>query len=303
MQISLAMHVFAQKIVQVEDCKGWHSIEENMHYNCNGGTLQGTNRECPNCKGSGLEPIAKNSMDIIKVKLGEGGQDDHNLDNIVRYIRTDIETPKFLAEYLDKLEEQCIRDVFHANSFSKRSVEKTATESGIDQENLYDAILPYVRNFEELFKFCMNTGLRLRDIQQSKFSIRFPDDFEIKTLGELIEDYKNSDGLPVAVRKSIRTRISRKLAASSKHADKLEAVRILHEPFVDKSSDDIKYIVGQNLTTIEKRILWANYDDILSSMESTFGEAWVNMNFELRQSYIDKSVEAMKAKLTPEIPM
>lgn len=298
LDITMAMHVFPQKIVMVEKCRGFQD-ENNFYHHCRNGVDTTTEKMCLNCHGTGNEPIAKNSMDIITVTMGDNKEDDRDLNNIVNYQRIDIETPKFLDEFISKHEDLCLRDVFPGNDLSHRGAEQTATEIKTDSEHLNDVLIPYVRNVEALFRFAMNIGLQIKDIptEKQKFSIRYPDDFDIRTLRELIEDYKNSEGLPVSVRKNLRKKISVKLSAASADSDKREAVRIAHEPFVDKSSDDIKYIIAQNLVDIFDKILWANYDKIMTKMEEFYGQDWYRMTHEMRATQIKSEVDSIMKSL------
>lgn len=297
LDMSVAMHVFAQKIQQVEMCKGFKG-EDGLVIQCNNGYQQGNmNAVCKNCNGSGHEPISKSAMDVITVAMGKKGDDMKDLDNIVRYIQTDVQTPKFLHEYITTLEQACVQDVF-PNNRNEKSVMASATEIKVDYEDQQDVLLPYNRQIEALWLFCMDIATQIKEVKNPVYNIRFPDDLDIKTLSDLLIDYKASDGMPVAVRKLLRKKISRKLSASDSASEKREAVRIMHEPFGEKKTDDIKYLISQNLVTIEQKVLWANYDTIMDELERLF-KNWFEMPMDLRQKEIDKKVAEIIAKLTP----
>ena len=298
MDISIALHVFPQKIQQVEECKGWTG-SDGIHTMCRNGFQVGSDKICPNCKGSGHEPIAKSAMDVITTRLGKKPEDDRDLDNIVRYIQTDITTPKFLLEYLKGEELACIQDVFPSKA-QEKSVMSTATEIKVDYEDQQDVLLPYNRQIEAIWTFCMDMATQIRDIDSPQYKIRFPDDLDIKTLSELLTDYKESEGMPVAVRRALRKKISRKLSVSDSHSDMRDAVRIIHEPFGDKKVEDIKYLIAQNLVTPEDRILWANYDRIMDKLELKY-ENWFAMTPAIRDMKIQEYVKSIMDKISPTV--
>lgn len=298
LDLSIALHVFPQKIQQYEECRGWIDPETKTPHYCKDGVLADMNDiTCPNCDGSGMEPVSKSAADVIKIKIGAHADEDHDLDNIVRYIKPDIDTPKFLDEFLTKHENLCLQDIFPGNTFSVKSTMKTATEVQVDYESQHDGLVPYVRNFEKLFTWVITLGMKLRDEPDPKVSIMFPDDFEIKSLAELIEDYRNSNDLPVSVRKALRRRIARKLSSGSKTEENKEAIRIIHEPFADKSESDIRYIISGNLAPVEKHILWANYDEIMTELEEFHKDAFYQMTTEMRSELIAQKVKQIQSKL------
>ena len=301
LDISLAMHCFPQKIQLVDSCRGWKNPDNGNLVKCNGGVAFGTNNEpCKNCGGTGDEPISKTGMDVILVRMGKNKDEDHLPSDMVHYAKPDIDTPKFLDEYLIKQEQLCFQDLFPENPRGERNGAKTATEIKIDEGNMSDAIMPCVRQFESMWNWAMHTGLNIRDINEPKANMRFPDDIDIKTLGELIEDWKQSEGLPVSVRKSIRKKIANKLSVGDNKTEKLEAIRIMHEPFIDKSSADIKYIFSQNYAKMDQRILWANYDEIMSACEKKNEDSWVNFSFDKQRLAIMTEVALIKAGLETE---
>lgn len=300
LDLSISLHVFAQKIQQVQACKGSMN-EGGIPVQCNRGYEQGSTNICKNCNGTGTEPIATSAMDVITVQMGKSADDDHDLDNIVRYLQTDVQTPKFLADHIEAQEVKVVQDVFPSKKQEKSTV-TTATEITVDQQDIQDVLMPYNRNIERLWTFCMDVACQIRDVIGAEFSIRYQDDLDIKTLSELLIEYKESVGMPVGVRRSIRQKISRKLSASDSKAEKREAIRIVHEPFGDKSPDEIKYLISQNLVSVEDKILWANYDKIMDKLERN-NMSFLMMEYQVREKLITAEVDAIKTQIAPAQPV
>jgi len=83
-----------------------------------------------------------------------------------------------------------------------------------------------------------------------------------------------------------------------------EAIRILHQPFLDKTSAQIQYGISQNLVPIDKRVLWMNYDDIFTELKREFKDTgWTEFTFKKLREEIQKKVDALKLLLVAEISL
>lgn len=295
-----ALHVFAQKLIMTEPCKGYH--DGNIHVNCSGGLAQGTNTVCRNCGGTGQQPMHKSSQDVIYVQMGRDKENTPDIDKIVRYIRPDLETAKYLEEFLDKQTQECMRDVFAGNSFSTASAEQTATFVQVNYESIYDAVTPYCKKTSELFEFCAELRASIELDKQINVDHQYPKDLEIETMAELIAQYKNSEGAPSEVRKRIRERIIRRSLNNQPMATQKALVKMMHEPFADKSESEKASILSNNLVPTDKKILYANYDDIMNYLFDQ-SSAFANMTFQKRQELIDAEVQKIKANLNPIMPL
>jgi hypothetical protein len=301
--LATALHVFPQKIVQANPCAG--AQYEGKFHKCKEGILVNTKDVmCPTCKGSGKQPMHTDSQDVIMVEMGKHVEDTHRLDNIVHYVKTDIETPKYLNDYIIQHSELCIRDIFPGKKDSQQEPSvKTATQVAIDYEDENAVLIPFLRNLEEVYRFCIHTGMQIKDTPLNKvnFSIRTSDDPIIQTLDELILAFKNSEGAPASVRKKLREKIARKVSSNSKEVDKREAIRIMYEPFIDKTPAQIQYGISQNLLPMRKRVLWMNFDDIMTELEANDG--WVDFAPEKQKELINAQVDLLMGEIAAEIPV
>lgn len=295
-----ALHVFAQKLIMTEPCKGYN--DGSVHMNCSGGFAQGTNHTCKNCGGTGQQPMHKSSQDVIYVKLGKDSTDTPDIDKIVRYIRPDLETAKYLEEFLDKQSQECLRDVFAGNSFSTPSAEQTATFVQVNYESIYDAVTPYCKKTSHLFEFCAETRAWVEMDKKINVDHQYPKDLEIETMAELVSQYKNSEGAPSEVRRRIRERIIRRSLNNQPLASQRAIVKMMHEPFADKTESEKASIIASNLVPIEKKILYANYDDIMNYLIEQ-SSSFVQMTYAKRQELIDAEVNKIKLGLNPTMPL
>lgn len=295
-----ALHVFAQKLIMTEPCKGYHNGD--THMNCSGGFTQGTEQVCKNCGGSGQQPMHKSSQDVIYVKMGKDSQDTPDIDKIVKYIRPDLETAKYLEEFLDKQSQECLRDVFAGNSFSTASAEQTATFVQVNYESIYDAVTPYCKKTSELFEFCAELRASIEMDKKIKVDHQYPKDLEIETMAELVSQYKNSEGAPSEVRRRIRERIIRRSLNNQPMASQRALVKMMHEPFADKTESEKASIIASNLVPTEKKVLYANYDDIMNYLIEQ-SSSFVLMTFAKRQELIDAEVNRIMKNLNQSIPL
>lgn len=305
--LSHALHAFPQKIMQARPCPGYNDIDEHgnsFHVNCQSGYELGTNKSCRSCGGSGIQPVHSSAQDVIMVEVGRGDANP-DLDNVVKYAAVDIETPKYLEEFIARQAEECMKAVFAGNHFSTLTGAATATEVRVDYESVYDAIYPYNQHTEELFEFCVETRAAIQeDIRDLQVEMRFPKDLGIQSMTELLNDYKTAadSGAPMELVSSIRKRIIHKRYSDQPLAMLDAEIAMSHEPFAGKSTEAIQYIVSNNLTPKSEQVKWANYELILARVKKK-APNFIQMTADKREEMINTEVKLLMEEISPEMPI
>ena len=299
--LTIALHVFAQKIVQVEPCKGYHS-PNGGHIECSGGLELGTNEACKNCNGSGHEPLNKSAQDVIAISTERRGDSMLNLDNIIRYVKPDLETAKFLEEFIESQTEAALRAVFLGNAFSTQTAKQTATFVQVNQDGVYDAVTPYCQKTSEIYEFIAETRAVIRHDQDLKVTHDYPMDLQLESMNDLVEQYKNSEGAPVEVRKRLRDEIVKRSLNNEPIGMQKALVMILHEPFAEKTESERSSIVNSGLVPKKKQVLWANYNDIMTKLIEDTTKNFMQLSYEEREKLIAIEVDTIMDDLNQTIP-
>lgn len=251
MFLTKALHAFPQKIIRSIPCPG-HRDEHDVVHSCVKGSYSFRDEDgnfkdktCPSCNGKGKLPIHTSAQDVIEVPIGEDKDATLDLDEVMKYVQTDVEIMKFQDTYIQEQTEECLKDMYARSSYSVNTAQKTATEANLNEESVDDVLFPFTQFMSEVYEWQITTRAMLRDETLEKVSFRYPSSLLVRTRMEAIQEYQNTEGAPLAVRMQTAKEIVRKQFRDDKEEANKHIVQMSFEPF-------------QGLSEVEKQIWAAN---------------------------------------------
>ncbi len=266
LDMSINLHIFPKKYVVEKPCTG--CMKDSVYHACKFGYCDGeggTRFQCTNCNGSGQQPYHTSSQDVVGIPEALIASGEVKLADVYHYEQTDIDTPTFLDTFVDKISEQCIKDIFQTNYFSLAN-ERTATETKVSYDDIYDTLHPFGNQYSRIWEFCVNISADYRDTKFTTVKMQFPRDLQLQSLDELVQAYKQSEGAPVDVREVLGNRVVRTAHRSSPEEQKIALVKRSLEPFANRSSTEIQTIISNNLASKFKIWLWANFEELFDKL-------------------------------------
>jgi len=302
LDLTMALHTFPQKVVMVPKCDNPKCFDGYV-------TLpDGQKEKCPVCGGTGLM-IHRSAQDIIAVPLPKTGEEQLSLENMIRYISTPIDLPKFQSEYIENMTQKCVQVVYNSDIFTRSEVAETATEKRIDLDNVYDALYPMAVRFSTLYKFGVHMVAKLIDRDKNLIVVHsFSKDFRFKSKDDYIAERKMAIDAqaPSEVLSNIDLEIMRIDTADNPDDFIKHQVMTDLDPFEGKSHDEITFIITSNNVPRQQIVLYSCYgfiyDDIIVK-HSDFFEMPKNKQIDILYEYVDEYIKQIDAtKTATELP-
>lgn len=286
MDITMALHVFPQKLQYVNKCPG--EVRNNRTIACNAGRLPDGNT-CKNCKGSGYQ-IHTSAADAILLPMPDDKNEMLPLDQMIAYKAPPIETIRFQNEYILQLEKQVHQAVFNSQLFIKKQsaggvggaggdVMQTATEADYNMESVYDALEPFTEKYSELWIDIVTTFAVLAgESNQDKIDIihQFPAVPKLKTTDVLLSERKAAadTGAPSFLIETIDKDIADIIFTGDVLQLKKYSVKSRYFPYPGKTADEIALIISSQYVPQEYKVLYLNFDQIFKELEKEHPEIW-----------------------------
>jgi DNA-binding XRE family transcriptional regulator len=265
------MVAFPQRFAYVSPCK---------NPGCNKGQLL-DGAVCPDCKGTGEQPFHKGTQDIVTLTLPKEAADIIDLERLMVYKSPPIELLTFQQEYIEYLKKSVHAMMFNADLFTRDVVSVTATEKILETDNMNDTLYPFARHYSSVWEFTVMDIATFTDNSGVKVQHKFPNDFKMKGLGELMTELKMAKdaGASTSTISAIEDDINDILY--SDRPDELKEIKVKNEinPFRGYSEADIRFIISQNNVPLYSRTLWENFEAIFQDLEVTNPELF-SMAFE-----------------------
>lgn len=281
------LHTFPQKFQYAQACLG-----KTGEVCRDGKNSKGEN--CSVCGGSGLA-VHKSSADAVILPMPRDEKDMLDLDKLMVYKNPPIDLIKWQDEYVEKLERKCLTDVFVSESINQITKTQTATEKELDMESIYDTLFPFGKRFSAVY---IKQGRLIATFIDNGDAIiihAFPKDLKLKTEKMLMEDLKAAKeaGIPPFLKIEIENDIASKVYADNPEKLRIYRVNQQHIPFSGKTAEEITLSINLGLTTNFDKILYANFDSIMSEIDQEQISKQVNfyeLPFEQRAKLIDEKV-------------
>lgn len=289
------LHTFPQKLQYGDRCLGHQ--EKEVLIGCNRGmTPQG--KICKACNGSGHK-YHQSSQDMITLSMPKDPKDMISLEGVVVYKHPPIDLLTFMKTFnFYELRYFSQHAVYNSENFSKETIAKTATETVLDLDAVYDTLKPWATNYSGMWKFiykCIASIINLYEGMDIEHV--FPNDFKMKSLTMLLDDLKKAtdNGAPSHIKKAIIRDITNKIYIDNPD----EVIKIntkeKYSPFTGKTETEIQFIVADGgLVSKDDAVLYANFDKIFSDLEFEYS----GKNIDFYKLEEDKQRKAIQDKVT-----
>lgn len=300
-------HVFPKMLQYVPPCGG--ESETNTCFNGRA-ALGGI---CRVCHGSGKMPIHTSAQDIITIKIPDNPADMVDLNKLIAYFSPPIELVKFQNELVKQVKVDCHQTVFNSTVLLKdntgqAATTETATSKNFDMDSINDTLAPYGEAYSSFWIFEGDIIARLLEVfDKVQLIHRFPSDFKMKTIGDLYSEMKtaNDSNAPVFLIEMLNDDI-----ASTKFQDDPDLL-LMYEvkkklnPFRGKSDNDIQNALNTDYTPLWKKVLYVNFEDILTQAEIENEEFYLDdyqKQVDIIRAITDIMIEEINAtKVTPTL--
>lgn len=304
LDLTTMLHSFPQKIVARERCRG--AVYADEHYRCDDGHITvndpddpegGLMRiECTNCKGSGYEPVHTTAGDVIHVDKPEHKDDQLDLDNIIKYISVDTATPEFQDRYLEKLETNCIKDVFASSAFSMQN-KQTATEVSVEFESVYDVIDPYKNQISELYVFIAKIVATFKEVKIENVVLAFPSDLRLKPANEIIRELNEATTAPPSIRKNLMRQLIQKSFQNQPLQRREELIKLELMPFAGHTVESVATLLAMGSVEDIDKYIYSNFDKIIRQIKIDDNEYFLR-SMEDQVEILYKTAEEMRGPVT-----
>lgn len=303
LDLTMAGHVFPQKLQYIEKCAGVSPQEP-----CDKGFCITNNEPCAKCNGLGYNTVTS-AQEIITLPLPDTKEELFPLDQLLVYKSPPVELVTFQDKYIKGQKQEAHLAVFNSNMFLAYDADfaKTATEIDSNMEGVYDAIEPFTEKYSKVYKIIVYTTAVLCGMEQTSddFDLihSFPADPKLKTIPMLLDDLTkiNESGAPSFMRDAVNKDIA-EIVFNDDDTELLK-YKIKHSffPFNGKSDTEIAMLITTTWVEDRAKIVWANFEAIFSDIEKE-NEDFYTLKKEAQQKIFDKVVDLWVEKITPKTP-
>lgn len=262
------LHVFPRLIQYADACEGYRTKETVI--GCSKGiTPEGTT--CKACNGSGFKGHTS-AQDVLQVRMPRELSEIVSLEHILVYKSPPIDLLKFQQEFaFDKLRNSTYNAVYNDTHIQASSSVKTATEVDRNMDDVYDTLQSFGDNYSDFYVWGYGCIASIRDMGENiVIHHNFPSDFKFQSLGSLLDELAqaNKSEAESHVKYAINKKILQKIYIDQpKQILKLET-QSKYNPFPGMEKDEISLIITSGLTTRFNCILYSNFGNIFSKIES-----------------------------------
>lgn len=258
--LSLALHVFYQKVAYYTDC----DYQENAS-SCRGGTLFPSKKECPSCKGSGRK-VATTTQDIIEIKLPDN-EDGQPLKvsprDLVHYVELPLGIVEHQKKIVDEFAPKITESVFGVDISHQNNQATTATQVINYYDTAQDTLYEFTKAPRNLYLFCIKCIAGYSEIEVTT-DLQYAQQYDLeseKYLLELLKDAKDSAASPEVVENIIDRLIIKQNRIDGAKSQVYKAMRG-HKPFGDLSNEMlVQYVLSLPETDLRK-VKFLNFKQI-----------------------------------------
>lgn len=299
--VGRTLHHYPQKYVYAPICR---YKDQETGERCEGGVMpHGKNGKCPQCNGKGaLYHLGE--QDVVVIAYDPDTQDTSlpPLSSFAFYVNLPDWLPKWMAEQIKDGVDRVFSAVFATQIDARQQPgPQTATEVVLDYEQAYSVLQSYSELFSATFEVMARVSADYLELNRPGLTAlhRFPKDFKMEGLNELLQKYKEAKGAGVSeeVLASIERDILMKMHRNNpERIANWEAFQGFM-PFRDKTPEMVGFILSARAETDLDRILYENFAAITSEIQATLDVWFYLLPFEEQKRLIGEAVQAKIAEI------
>lgn len=304
--ISKRCHVFPQKVMYDDSCPGEVHIEVNRK--CVNGYIAGTANVCSVCNGDGFKPH-RSGQEIIKIKKPKSKDEFLPIDQLITYIKTELEAVRLLGEDIILNAQRVEGAIFSAGAVKQNSMTgtnseaKTATELVITTEEYNFVLDSWAKNRSNLY---IHTLLCMGQIFDTAVNVvhKYNGQYIRETITQVLNTLKGMyDSLvsPILINDA-----EYRVAKLQYDNDVLGLSRFMtvkrFMPFAGRSSAEIASLRGSENVPKRLKVLNDNLGYIFTEIESTEGFDFYTLDYKDQKVFVDKILAELLQTVEEEAP-
>lgn len=235
--------------------------------------------KCPRCHGKGSQ-YHLSSQDIVVISYDPEAPDLTlpPLSNFAFYVNLPDWLPKWMAEQIKDGINRVFSAVFATQIDGRANPgPQTATEVVLDYEQAYNVLQPYAELYSLGFETVVRVSADYLELNREGLTAmhRFPRDFKMETISQLLEKYKTAKAAGVSM--DVLNGIERDILAKQyRNRPDLVANWAAFQnflPFRDKTPEMIGFILSARSETDFDRVLYENFATLTGEIQTQL-ETW-----------------------------
>ncbi len=291
LDLSMTATAFPQRYMYISPCPV-----------CGGKKMDMQGVTCDTCHGTGQVDTQNTVLDIMKIPLPQDKEDIIDLNKLFATNTPDIETLRFLNEFLDKKKIEIHNSHFNNELFTKQEVSTTATKELLDRDNIDDTLFPYAQKYSNLWIFVVEMIASFREIDKGiNIEHQFPKHFKVQSLSDLMDELKKAhdSGASSSIIASIENDINDILYSDRPEELNKINIKTYFNPFFGMSQENIRLTISSGKTTQCNAILYDNYEGIWNELEMENEELY-QMTKPKIKGLLDKKIEKLILEINKE---
>ena len=295
LDLTSSLHNFPQKIESVRKCTAE-------------GCLNGISADgdlCKICGGTGFQQTHTSAQDVIQVALPDMmvGEQQLDLDNVVRYIYLPPESMNLQTEYIASLKTDAYRAIYNSEIFSKAEVTETATAKNIDMQSVYDTLYPFAVKLVSDEDFVYGAIQQLTSLKID-FSGTIEKDFKLKSYEDLLYELKlaKDSGASADVVEKINDNIAEAFYQDDVYSLEKYKTQKSFDPFNSKTAEQVMSIITVLPMYDPYRVAWTFKEAFFDELEYEYANYYELAPAKRRVLFwdkVNKKVEELRTEQSP----
>jgi hypothetical protein len=261
------LHAFVKETQYVKRCD---DVDEESGAQCEGGWYNGIRdaaHRCKACNGFGAI-LPSTEQRTTTLAWPERAEEIFELSKLQHYHDRPIQILEFFRRELDIIAASCHLAIFGQQGVKADAIAsiKTATQSVIEADKVNDKLRPFTDCISKAWELAWRVGFQFFDREPDVVILRFPSDFKVEPLDDLLARYKQTDGMPYSVRQGVMQDILAKLYRNNPDIVQFEQAVENWRPFKTKSLAEMGLIIQMRDVADPDRQLWEQWDKVITEL-------------------------------------
>jgi hypothetical protein len=314
MDLTMALHVFPQKMQYVQACPGY-AVPNGKPRRCNMGKDDEGNT-CPACKGAGYK-VHTSAQDALFFKFPEQGTTNAevlDLEKLLVYKHPPTEILEFQFKYIASLEDSCRNAVFAKTQLTKTTAGTgpvTATETNVNSASVNEALHPFTEKvsdtwIEIIYTFGVLAGMP--PSEDPNITCVFPANPNMKSLEELLADLKtaNDSGAPPFLKDAINNDIAEIVYEGDDVGERMYWTKHQFYPFNGQTSEEVALAMASQYVSKFTKVLYSNFESIFNDIDLENVGFWfmtLEEQWPIVEAMVNEYIVDIEQDTIPDIPL